>query len=153
MLPSNPFGRLAYVVVGLVVTFTLVLVARGTTGVPTFSIPQSLWHPTFSENVTEEAVPEEQKPLTDVSYDLNSPPSTGCEDVVNDLQQRLIQAYTQRLKGIRYANIWGYLETENKGDAAIWSAQQMMLATLGIETMEACRTPPPAAPTVRPVGH
>ncbi|KAH8685112.1 polysaccharide pyruvyl transferase-domain-containing protein [Ilyonectria robusta] len=139
MLPSNPFGRLAYVVVGLVVTFTLVLVARGTTGVPTFSIPQSLWHPTFSENVTEEAVPEEQKPLTDVSYDLNSPPSTGCEDVVNDLQQRLIQAYTQRLKGIRYANIWGYLETENKGDAAIWSAQQMMLATLGIETMEACR--------------
>ncbi|KAH6975200.1 polysaccharide pyruvyl transferase-domain-containing protein [Ilyonectria sp. MPI-CAGE-AT-0026] len=93
----------------------------------------------LAENVTEEAVPEEQKPLTDVSYDLNSPPSTGCEDVVNDLQQRLIQAYTRRLQGIRYANIWGYLETENKGDAAIWSAQQMMLATLGIETMEACR--------------
>ncbi|KAH8895293.1 hypothetical protein GQ53DRAFT_616102, partial [Thozetella sp. PMI_491] len=75
----------------------------------------------------------------DISYDVKTPPSTGCEDVVSDLQRKLIEAYSERLKGIRYANIWGYLETENKGDAAIWSAQQILLSILGIETMEACR--------------
>lgn len=74
-----------------------------------------------------------------ISYDLSTPPSTGCETLVNDLQQRLIQAYSKRLEGVRYANIWGYLPTENKGDAAIWSAQQILLSMLGIETMEACR--------------
>jgi hypothetical protein len=31
------------------------------------------------------------------------------------------------------------VETDNKGDAAIWTAQQMVMATLGIETMMACR--------------
>src|SRR5690606_19646254 len=30
-------------------------------------------------------------------------------------------------------------ETENKGDAAIYTAQQMILAGMGITTMEACR--------------
>jgi hypothetical protein len=30
-------------------------------------------------------------------------------------------------------------ETGNKGDAAIWSAQQILLSTFGIETMEVCR--------------
>jgi exopolysaccharide biosynthesis predicted pyruvyltransferase EpsI len=30
-------------------------------------------------------------------------------------------------------------ETENKGDAAIYTAQQMVLASMGITTMEACR--------------
>ncbi|KAH7141463.1 hypothetical protein B0J13DRAFT_445568 [Dactylonectria estremocensis] len=137
MLSSNPFGRLTYVVVALVISFSLVLIARGTTGVPAFHIPESIWHPTWSENATD-IIPDSSN-VTDISYDLNTVPSIGCEDIVNDLQQRLIQAYSKRLKGIRYANIWGYLETENKGDAAIWSAQQMLLATLGIETMEACR--------------
>lgn len=31
------------------------------------------------------------------------------------------------------------IETGNKGDAAIWNAQQIMLATLGITPMETCR--------------
>jgi hypothetical protein len=70
---------------------------------------------------------------------LTRAPTPGCENIVNDLQQRLIHAYQKRFEGIRYANIWGYLETENKGDAAIWSAQQILLSILGIETMEACR--------------
>lgn len=30
-------------------------------------------------------------------------------------------------------------ETENKGDAAIWAAQQILLNTMGITSMEACR--------------
>ncbi|KAF7557771.1 hypothetical protein G7Z17_g387 [Cylindrodendrum hubeiense] len=137
MLFHNPFGRLAYVVIGLVITFSLVLIARGTTAFPPFELPDSWRHPTWSENDT--VVVDEVVNKTDISYDLTTPPSIGCEDVVNDLQQRLIAAYSKRLQGIRYANIWGYLETENKGDAAIWSAQQMLLATLGIETMQACR--------------
>ncbi|THX36696.1 hypothetical protein D6D10_06450 [Aureobasidium pullulans] len=74
-----------------------------------------------------------------ISYDKTTPPSTGCEAVVNAAQQKLISEYQQLLKGIRYVNIWGYLETENKGDAAIWSAQQILLSMMGIETMEACR--------------
>ncbi|KAI5267737.1 hypothetical protein E4T47_07985 [Aureobasidium subglaciale] len=74
-----------------------------------------------------------------ISYDKTTPPSTGCEAVVNAAQQRLISEYQQLLKGIRYVNVWGYLETENKGDAAIWSAQQILLSMMGIETMEACR--------------
>ena len=78
-------------------------------------------------------------PNKKISYDLTTPPSTGCEALVNDLQQQLIRTYSKLLKGVRYANIWGYLETENKGDAAIWTAQQMLLTTLGIDTMDACR--------------
>jgi hypothetical protein len=74
-----------------------------------------------------------------LSYDVTTPPTAGCEDLVNDLQQELIRSYSKVLKGVRYANIWGYLETENKGDAAIWTAQQILLTMLGIETMEACR--------------
>ncbi|KEQ62474.1 uncharacterized protein M437DRAFT_35371, partial [Aureobasidium melanogenum CBS 110374] len=74
-----------------------------------------------------------------ISYDKTTPPSTGCEAVVNAAQQKLISEYQQLLKGIRYVNVWGYLETENKGDAAIWSAQQILLSMMGIETMEACR--------------
>lgn len=74
-----------------------------------------------------------------ISYDVTTPPTVGCEDLVNDLQQELIRSYSKLLKGVRYANIWGYLETENKGDAAIWTAQQILLTMMGIETMEACR--------------
>jgi len=74
-----------------------------------------------------------------VSYDKTTPPTVGCESIVADLQRRLIEAYQQQFRGIRYANIYGYLETENKGDAAIWSAQQILLSTLGIDSMEACR--------------
>ena len=74
-----------------------------------------------------------------ISYDKTSPPTVGCESIVNDLQRQLIEAYQVQLKGIRYANVFGYLETENKGDAAIWSAQQIMLSTMGITTMEVCR--------------
>ncbi|KAF5003744.1 hypothetical protein FDECE_9715, partial [Fusarium decemcellulare] len=75
-----------------------------------------------------------------VSYNKNSPPSIGCEDVVSSLQQQVIEAFSRELKGIRYANIFGYLgQTENKGDAVIWVAQETLLATLGITTMSVCR--------------
>ncbi|KAH7119353.1 polysaccharide pyruvyl transferase-domain-containing protein [Dactylonectria estremocensis] len=75
-----------------------------------------------------------------VSYDKNSPPSVGCEDVVSSLQQRVVEAFSREFKDIRYANIFGYLgQTENKGDAVIWVAQETLLATLGITTMSVCR--------------
>ncbi|KAF2095794.1 hypothetical protein NA57DRAFT_78574 [Rhizodiscina lignyota] len=84
--------------------------------------------------------PSPPKPKIPVSYDKTTPPSIGCEDVVVGLQKKVIEAYAKELKGIRYANIFGYLgQTENKGDAAIWIAQDILLATLGIKTMEVCR--------------
>jgi hypothetical protein len=76
---------------------------------------------------------------TPVSYDLTTPPGTGCEAIVDALRVELLKAYTPLFEGLRYVNIWGYLETDNKGDAAIWIAQQILLAELGIETMVACR--------------
>jgi len=99
-----------------------------------------------------------------ISYDKSTPPSVGCEALVHDLQARIISTYQQQLHGIRYANIFGYLgvllsllpfafssslgtngtpeETENKGDAAIWSAQQILLSMMGITFMETCRYDP-----------
>ena len=94
-----------------------------------------------------------------MSCDKTTPPGTGCEEVVSSLQRLLIEGYTPLFEGIRHVNVWGYLgefgicllvadagearadvvETPNKGDAAIWVAQQMFLSTMGIETMEACR--------------
>jgi hypothetical protein len=91
-----------------------------------------------------------------VSYDKTTPPGIGCEAIVAKSQALLIEAYTKYFQGIRYVNMWGYLgkqaprrvdlgsdhtftETGNKGDAAIWNAQQIMLATLGITSMETCR--------------
>lgn len=44
-----------------------------------------------------------------ISYDKTTPPSVGCEDIVHDLQRRLIETYQKELKGIRYANVYGYL--------------------------------------------
>jgi len=44
-----------------------------------------------------------------VSYNLNKPPTTGCPDIVGKLQLRLIEAYSEMLRGIRYVNLWGYL--------------------------------------------
>lgn len=169
MLLLNRFGRITIVVIALLIAFAIVLVAQGsaiTSSLP--STFESLWpgstSPGSSSPPTENTSPKvdagdgagagaqdddddnrddaETPPAPQekgISYDLSIPVATGCEDLVNDLQQRLIHAYSERLKGIRYANIWGYLETENKGDAAIWSAQQILLTMLGIETMEACR--------------
>ncbi|BFZ60687.1 hypothetical protein YB2330_001729 [Saitoella coloradoensis] len=74
-----------------------------------------------------------------ISYDKTTPPTVGCESIVIAQQQLLISEYAKILKDIRYVNIWGYLETENKGDAAIWVAQQILLNMLGITTMEVCR--------------
>lgn len=44
-----------------------------------------------------------------ISYQLDVPPKVGCESLVQDLQLRLITEYRKLLKGVRYANIWGYL--------------------------------------------
>ncbi|KAF1991896.1 hypothetical protein K402DRAFT_459126 [Aulographum hederae CBS 113979] len=78
-------------------------------------------------------------PAGAVAYNLKKPQSTTCEHVVERLRLQLIDNYSVVLKGIRYANIWGYQETENKGDAAIWTGQQILLKMLGIETSESCR--------------
>ncbi|KAF4468010.1 hypothetical protein FALBO_5104 [Fusarium albosuccineum] len=152
----NRFGRITLAVVAVLFIFVVLLSYQGPESFRS-SLPSadSLW-PSKQGNTTdaeptpvptsdafgageEDAEEEIKDPNTDISYDLTRPVSTGCEALVNDLQQRLIQAYQKRFAGIRYANIWGYLETENKGDAAIWSAQQILLSILGIETMEACR--------------
>lgn len=75
-----------------------------------------------------------------VSYDKKTPPSIGCEDVVTELQNLVIEVYAEELKDIRHAHIFGLLDaTENKGDAVIWVAQDILLSTLGISTMQACR--------------
>ena len=44
-----------------------------------------------------------------VSYDKSSAPGIGCEAVVSNLQHQLITLYQEELRGIRYANLWGYL--------------------------------------------
>ncbi|RMJ11306.1 hypothetical protein BHE90_009711 [Fusarium euwallaceae] len=150
MLPvMNRFGRIALAVVAVLFVFVLLLSYQAPDSFRA-SLPStdSLWSKggstteasaTPTPTPIEEEEEEEVDPNRDISYDLTRPPTAGCEDLVNDLQQRIIQTYQKRFKGIRYANIWGYLETENKGDAAIWSAQQILLSILGIETMEACR--------------
>jgi hypothetical protein len=133
-LVSSRFGRGVIAVVALLIIFKLLVVFHPSDFRPSlpnadsFSLP---WRPASSvlSSVSNK----------NISFDLSTPPSYGCESLVNDLQQRIIHHYSKSLKGIRYANIWGYLETENKGDAAIWAAQQILLSMLGIETMEACR--------------
>lgn len=131
----NGFGRITIAVVALLIAFTLVLFAHGSGLTPTLPSTEKIWPSSSSESSKSGTT----NTIKDISYDLTTPPATGCEELVNDLQQRLIHAYQKRLAGVRYANIWGYLETGNKGDAAIWSAQQILLSMLGIETMEACR--------------
>jgi hypothetical protein len=157
MLPAmNRLTRIALAVVAVLFVFAILVSYQGPESFKDH-LPSTDWHwPSKGENATidepskptdaagavgagEEDAEDAKDPNTDVSYDLTRAPTPGCENLVNDLQQRLIHAYQKRLKGIRYANIWGYLETENKGDAAIWSAQQILLSILGIETMEACR--------------
>lgn len=144
----NRFGRIALAVVAVLFVFVLLLSYQAPDSFRA-NLPSTDWlskggsteaspTPTPTPTPTEEEG-EEVDPNRDISYDLTRPPTAGCEELVNDLQQRIIQTYQKRFKGIRYANIWGYLETENKGDAAIWSAQQILLSILGIETMEACR--------------
>ncbi|KAF5024763.1 hypothetical protein F66182_3195 [Fusarium sp. NRRL 66182] len=153
----NRFARIALAVVAVLFVFAILVSYQAPDSFKDH-LPSADWHwPSTGDNATldeppkptdaagaigageEDAEDEKKDPNTDISYDLTIPPTHGCENLVNDLQQRLIQAYQKRLHGIRYANIWGYLETENKGDAAIWSAQQILLSILGIETMEACR--------------
>lgn len=43
------------------------------------------------------------------TYDKTTPPSTGCETVVSDLQRRIIEAYSPLFEGIRHINMFGYL--------------------------------------------
>lgn len=65
---------------------------------------------TDSADGAESLMPEEDlQPDIPISYNLDIAPKIGCEDVVSDLQQRLITAYAELLKGIRHVNIWGYL--------------------------------------------
>jgi hypothetical protein len=44
-----------------------------------------------------------------IVFDIHAPMKIGCEGVVDDLRLRLIDGYSQTLKGVRYANLWGYL--------------------------------------------
>lgn len=127
-----PFGRITLVVLALLIAFAFVLVAQSNTITNSQAFrtgTDKLWNTLGNGN----------RRTANISYDLSIPPVAGCEDIVNDLQQQLIQRYSVLFKGIRHANIWGYLETENKGDAAIWAAQQILLSMLGIQTMESCR--------------
>lgn len=129
--PSFAFGRITLLVIALMISIAIVLYAQRTT-VTEFASKHAHWPVTGSTPTVDVSV-------EGISYDLTTPPSTGCESLVNDLQQTIIRSYADLFKGVRYANVWGYLETENKGDAAIWSAQQILMSMLGIETMEVCR--------------
>jgi len=44
-----------------------------------------------------------------IAYKVNTPLTVGCEGIVTALQLKLIERYSDLLKGIRYANLWGYL--------------------------------------------
>lgn len=140
MLASNPFS---WRIIALTFFLVFVLVAFFYTQSPDISsitnAPSALWQSATGYGEPKPPSFHTSSGGEGISYQLDIPPTVGCEDKVNELQQRLIQEYTRLFEGIRYANIWGYLETENKGDAAIWSAQQILLSMLGIDTMEACR--------------
>lgn len=124
--------RIALVVAFLLITL-LLLSSRATLLGETPSLSSYL--PTAHSGA-----PSSTQKKVPVSYDKTTPPSIGCEDVVTKLQQNVIEDYSRELKGIRYANIFGLLDaTENKGDAVIWIAQDILLATLGIKSMESCR--------------
>src|SRR5687767_12701995 len=123
MLASNPFsGR----IIALTFFLVFVLVAFFYTQSPDISsiknAPSALWQSATGSGEAKPPSFHTSNGGERISYQLDIPASVGCEDKVNELQQRLIQEYTRLFEGIRYANIWGYLETENKGDAAIWSA-------------------------------
>lgn len=160
---SSRFGRAALGVIALLIIGKLLLVWRdGSFPSPdTLSMPwgsSSFYNgadskgiscdastlPSHSSNGAEigesKAASVKTGGRTPVSYDKTTPPSIGCEDKVIKLQQRVIEAYSKLFKGISHAHIFGYLGgTENKGDAAIWVAQDILLATLGIKTMRSCR--------------
>jgi hypothetical protein len=129
-------SRIIVIVIALVLVTAVLLLSTGSNSLSSWRSSRLLKGTNNSVDGPTNAGSGHSKGIT---YDLTTPPSTGCEDLVNDLQQQLIRTYSKLLKGVRYANIWGYLETENKGDAAIWTAQQILLSMLGIETMEACR--------------
>jgi hypothetical protein len=141
-----PFGRITLVVVALLLAFAFVLVAQSS------SITSSSAFRTGTDSLWTTFGGDKSSKRKDISFDLSIPPVAGCEDIVNDLQQKLIQRYSVLFKGVRHANIWGYLETENKGDAAIWAAQQILLSYLGIQTMESCRYDEPLHSPCRPPG-
>jgi len=70
------------------------------------------WSPIFDDVPIDSPNIEADQELTKkipISYNLKVPPRVGCEPIVEDLQLRLITEYSKLLKGIRYANIWGYL--------------------------------------------
>jgi len=90
---------------------------------------------TQNVNILNERIQENK---SRVSYDSTTPPGFGCVDVVQGLQNKVLSTYAEVLKGIQYVNIVGYLGDENKGDAAIWTAEQMVLSTLGITVNYVC---------------
>ena len=65
------------------------------------------------------------------------------------MQKNRLPRISEALYSILYVTLHGlifysffffsHIETENKGDAAIWAAQQMLLTTMGISTMSSCR--------------
>ena len=61
------------------------------------------------ETTTPSSAPEKTNDAVNISYDKTTPPTVGCEAIVHDLQERIIEAYQTLLEGVRYANIWGYL--------------------------------------------
>lgn len=140
MLASNAFSaRIIALTFFIVFILVCVFYAQQNDISTLTAAPSALWQHATGSGTSKPPSFHTSNGGEGISYQLDIPPSIGCEDKVNDLQQRLIQEYTRLFDGIRYANIWGYLETENKGDAAIWSAQQILLSILGIDTMEACR--------------
>lgn len=139
-LASNPFsGRIIALTFFSVFVLVCIFYAQSTDISTITAAPSALWQSATSKGDPKPPSFHTSNGGDGISYQLDIPPTIGCEAKVNELQQTLIQEYTRLFDGIRYANIWGYLETENKGDAAIWSAQQILLSILGIDTMEACR--------------
>ncbi|KAI8806406.1 polysaccharide pyruvyl transferase-domain-containing protein [Cladochytrium replicatum] len=65
-------------------------------------------------------------------------PPFPCADII-DLQQRLIlDLYSSLLKGVERVAIIGFPDHPNKGDAAIWVGERVLLRKLGIEVVYFC---------------
>ena len=59
----------------------------------------------------------------------------GCALVIQRQQAALITAFAQDLKPHKHAALVGFPAHENKGDAAIWIGEKILLASLGIKTV------------------
>jgi hypothetical protein len=93
LLTQTPISRIIALVIFLAVIILTILTTYGSSS--KFKIAQTSSSKSHSQHW--------------IVNDINKPLTVGCEDVVASLQSQLIEGYSESLKDIRYANLWGYL--------------------------------------------